>query len=134
MNITEQSVQYTAMNITEQSVQYTAMNITEQSVQYTAMNITEQSVQYTAMNITEQSVQYTAMNITEQSVQYTAMNITKRRRINWQAKKTISVETRTKKMRWEFDYEWYILTHYSGRVTQICVCNTVNLGTSASSP
>jgi len=26
------------------------------------------------------------------------------------------------------------LTHYSGRVTQICVFNTVNLGTSASSP
>jgi len=27
-----------------------------------------------------------------------------------------------------------ILTHYSGRVRQICVFNTVNLGTSASSP
>jgi len=27
-----------------------------------------------------------------------------------------------------------ILTHYSGRVTQICVFNTVKLGTSASSP
>jgi len=26
------------------------------------------------------------------------------------------------------------LTHYSGRVTQICVFNTVKLGTSASSP
>jgi len=29
---------------------------------------------------------------------------------------------------------WYNLTHYSGRVTQICVFNTVKLGTSASSP
>jgi len=28
----------------------------------------------------------------------------------------------------------FILTHYSGRVTQICVFNTVKLGTSASSP
>jgi len=27
-----------------------------------------------------------------------------------------------------------ILTHYSGRVTQICVFNTVKLGTSATSP
>jgi len=27
-----------------------------------------------------------------------------------------------------------ILTHYSGLVTQICVFNTVKLGTSASSP
>jgi len=27
-----------------------------------------------------------------------------------------------------------LLTHYSGRVTQICVFNTVKLGTSASSP
>jgi len=27
-----------------------------------------------------------------------------------------------------------MLTHYSGRVTQICVFNTVKLGTSASSP
>ena len=26
------------------------------------------------------------------------------------------------------------LTHYSGRVTQICVFNTAKLGTSASSP
>jgi len=26
------------------------------------------------------------------------------------------------------------LTHYSGRVTQICVFNTVKLGTAASSP
>jgi len=26
------------------------------------------------------------------------------------------------------------LTHYSGRVTQVCVFNTVKLGTSASSP
>jgi len=30
--------------------------------------------------------------------------------------------------------EWRKLTHYSGRVTQICVFNTVKLGTSASSP
>ena len=29
---------------------------------------------------------------------------------------------------------FYSLTHYSGRVTQICVFNTVKLGTSASSP
>jgi len=27
-----------------------------------------------------------------------------------------------------------VLTHYSGRVTQICVFNMVKLGTSASSP
>jgi len=28
----------------------------------------------------------------------------------------------------------FFLTHYSGRMTQICVFNTVKLGTSASSP
>ena len=28
----------------------------------------------------------------------------------------------------------HVLTHYSGRVTQFCVFNTVKLGTSASSP
>jgi len=31
-------------------------------------------------------------------------------------------------------YTGCYLTHYSGRVTQICVFNTVKLGTSASSP
>jgi len=31
-------------------------------------------------------------------------------------------------------YVLFVLTHYSGRVTQICVFNTVKLGTSASSP
>jgi len=29
---------------------------------------------------------------------------------------------------------YYLLTHYCGRVTQICVFNTVKLGTSVSSP
>ena len=44
-------------------------------------------------------------------------------------------------VRWRLDILFYrpewsevLLTHNSGRVTQICVFNTVKLGTSASSP
>jgi len=32
------------------------------------------------------------------------------------------------------EYREFLLTHYSGRVMQICVFNTVKFGTSASSP
>jgi len=35
---------------------------------------------------------------------------------------------------YELDVLYFLLTHNSERVTQICVFNTVKLGTSASSP
>jgi len=48
--------------------------------------------------------------------------------------KELTAEQSLKKVFKAYKYNDILLTHNSGQVTQICVFNTVKLGTSASSP